>query len=77
MELVGVPLVGGRVVPRSIRFDAGRKRLYASCGDGFIAVEIDSSPGNPYGNPKNAHYVLTQHLIDQPGHPTRDYFRGK
>src|SRR2546430_9251468 len=26
MELVGVPLVGGRVVARSIRFDAGRKR---------------------------------------------------
>jgi len=37
-----------------------------------VAVEIDSSPGNPYGNPKNAHAVLTEHLIDEPGHPTVD-----
>jgi hypothetical protein len=35
-------------------------------------VEIDSSPGNPYGIPKSAHSVLTTHLVDEPGHPTRD-----
>ena len=40
-------------------------------GDAFIAVEIDSSPGNPYGHPKNAHSVLTEHLQDREGTPTR------
>jgi dienelactone hydrolase len=53
---------------RPERFETLRREL----GDGFIAVEIDSSPGNPYGNPKSAHSVLTQHLVDQPGHPTRE-----
>ena len=41
-------------------------------GDNFIAVEIDSSPGNPHGIPKSAHSVLTEELVDQPGHPTKD-----
>ena len=40
-------------------------------GDAFIGVEIDSSEGNPFGNPADAHSVLTTHLVDQPGHPTR------
>jgi dienelactone hydrolase len=30
-----------------------------------------SSPGNPDGIPKTAHSVLTEHLVDAPGHPTR------
>jgi dienelactone hydrolase len=57
-------------------------RLREELGDGFIGVEIDSSPGNPHGNPKAAHSVLTEHLVDEPGHPTRaaldqvlDHFR--
>jgi dienelactone hydrolase len=50
------------------RFETLRREL----GDAFIAVEIDSAPGNPYGHPKNAHSVLTHHLQDQPGTPTRD-----
>lgn len=41
-------------------------------GDRFVAVEIDSSKGNPHGNPASAHSVLTEHLVDEPGHPTRD-----
>ncbi len=49
------------------RFDTLRREL----GDKFIAVEIDSRPGNPYGHPKNAHSVLTHHLVDEPGTPTR------
>ena len=40
-------------------------------GDRFVAVEIDSSKGNPHGHPSVAHSVLTEHLIDEPG-PTRD-----
>ncbi len=60
------------------RFETLRREL----GDGFIAVELDSSPGNPHGHPKNAHSVLTEHLDDRPGTPTRaaldqvlDFFR--
>lgn len=41
-------------------------------GEGFIAVEIDSSPGNPWDIPQDAHSVLTNHFVDRPGHPTRE-----
>jgi hypothetical protein len=50
------------------RFETLRREL----GDGFIGVELDSSPGNPHGHPKVAHSVLTEHLLDQPGTPTRE-----
>jgi dienelactone hydrolase len=49
------------------RFDTLRREL----GDGFIAVELDSSAGNPHGHPKNAHSVLTEHLDDRDGTATR------
>jgi dienelactone hydrolase len=49
------------------RFETLRREL----GDRFIAVEIDSAPGNPYEHPKQAHSVLTEHLVDEPGTPTR------
>lgn len=52
------------------RFATLRREL----GDGFIGIEIDSSPGNPYGIPRGAHSVLTAHYDDTPGHPTRDAF---
>jgi dienelactone hydrolase len=48
------------------------QRLREELGDKFVAVEIDSSPGNPHGHPKMAHSVLTEHLVDEPGTPTRD-----
>ena len=50
------------------RFETLRREL----GDKFIAVELDSAPGNPYGHPKKAHSVVTEHLVDQEGTPTRD-----
>ena len=50
------------------RFETLRREL----GDRFIGVEIDSSEGNPHGIPKAAHSVLTEHLVDEPGHPTHD-----
>ena len=46
--------------------------LKETLGDQFVAVEIDSSKGNPWGHPKAAHSVLTEHLVDEPGQPTRD-----
>jgi dienelactone hydrolase len=52
------------------RFETLRREL----GDGFIAVELDSSEGNPHGHPKKAHSVLTEHLDDREGTPTRAAF---
>ncbi|HEV3066898.1 MAG TPA: dienelactone hydrolase family protein [Streptosporangiaceae bacterium] len=49
------------------RFATLRREL----GGNFEAVEIDSSPGNPYGIRQGAHSVLTEDLVDKPGHPTR------
>jgi dienelactone hydrolase len=49
------------------RFETLRREL----GDGFISVELDSSPGNPHGHPRLAHSVLTEHLDDREGTPTR------
>jgi hypothetical protein len=46
-------------------------RLRDELGDKFIGVEIDSSKGNEWGIPKMAHSVLTEHFVDEPGHPTR------
>jgi dienelactone hydrolase len=52
---------------RPERFETLRREL----GDAFIAIEIDSSPGNPHGFSKHAHSVLTHEFKDEPGHPTR------
>lgn len=65
--VLGLRFTDDKFVPKE-RFDHLREAL----GDRFVAVEIDSSPGNPHGNPRNAHSVLTVHLVDEPGHPTRD-----
>jgi dienelactone hydrolase len=65
--LLGLRFTHDRFVPEE-RF----QRLKEELGDQFVAVEIDSSPGNPHGHPRAAHSVLTEHLDDQPGTPTRE-----
>ena len=45
-------------------------RLHEEFGDGFVSVEIDSSPGNTHGISTRAHSVLTEESVDEPGHPT-------
>ena len=77
--LLGLRFTGDRSSPAE-RFERLREEL----GDAFIGVEIDSSPGNPHGNPRMAHSVLTEHLIDKEGSPTRaaldqvlDFFKGR
>jgi dienelactone hydrolase len=65
--VLGLRFTADPMVPGD-RFTTLRREL----GDGFIAVEIDSSPGNPYGIPRIAHSVLTTHFTDREGHPTRD-----
>ena len=52
--------------------DARFDRLDAVLGEGFIRVDIDSSKGNPHGNSAWAHSVVTEDLVDEEGHPTRD-----
>jgi dienelactone hydrolase len=46
-------------------------RLRETFGDKFIGVEIDSSPGNPWGYKKSAHSVLTEDYSDEATSPTR------
>lgn len=46
-------------------------RLREELGDGFEGIEIDSSPGNPYGIKGAAHSVVTGDLVDEEGHPTK------
>ena len=65
--VLGLRFSKDRAVP-----DARWARYKQELGDNFIAVEIDSSAGNPHGISKSSHSVLTEHLVDEPGHPTRD-----
>ena len=65
--LMGLRFTADLAVPAA-RFETLRREL----GDAFIAEEIDSSKGNAHGIPRAAHSVLTEHFVDEPGHPTRD-----
>lgn len=65
--VLGLRFSGDRATPPE-RFATLREKL----GDSFTAIELDSSPGNPHGHPRNAHSVLTEHLQDRPGTPTRE-----
>jgi dienelactone hydrolase len=57
-----------KFVPQE-RFDHLREVL----GDRLIAIEIENRPDqNPHEIPKLAHSVVTEHLVDEPGHPTHD-----
>lgn len=46
------------------------RRLREEFGSAFEGIEIDPAHANPAG-PKPAHSVLTNHLIDEEGEPTR------
>ncbi|MGD0881771.1 MAG: dienelactone hydrolase family protein [Acidimicrobiales bacterium] len=65
--VLGLRFTGDKVSPHE-RFAALSELL----GDGFVGVELDSSPGNPHGHRKGAHSVLTEDLDDRPGTPTRE-----
>jgi len=64
--VMGLRFTGDRLVPAE-RF----ARLRDELGDRFIAIEIDSRPGNPHGIPRFAHSVLSHDFVDEPDHPTR------
>jgi len=65
--VLGLRFTGDKMSPPE-RFEHLRQLL----GDAFVAVELDSSPGNAHGHKKAAHSVLTEDLDDRPGTPTRD-----
>ena len=65
--VLGLRFTGDALSPPE-RFE----RLREEFGDHFVSVEIDSSPGNPYDFPKQAHSVLTEELRVVPGNPTND-----
>jgi dienelactone hydrolase len=66
LRVLGLRFSADRGCPAD-RFTTLRQEL----GDAFEGIEIDSSPGNPFGIPARAHAVLTVDLVDRPGHPTR------
>jgi dienelactone hydrolase len=65
--VMGLRFTEDPAVPAA-RFETLRREL----GEQFLAVEIDSSKGNPDGISRRAHSVLTLDLVDEPGHPTHD-----
>lgn len=66
-RVLGLRFTGDPAV-RAERFETLRREL----GDRFVAVELDSAPGNPFGYRKGAHSVLTEDFIDREGSPSRD-----
>jgi len=50
------------------RFETLRREL----GAAFEGIEIDSGPGNPHGLTRRSHSVVTNDLVDEAGHPTRE-----
>ncbi len=65
LQVLGLRFTGDKFVSGE-RFAYLREQL----GDAFIAVELDDSDANPAAA-LAPHSVLTEHLIDEPGQPTR------
>ena len=66
LRVLGLRFCGDRLVPQ------GRFRyLEEQLGDAFVAVELEDSCANPEAA-MSPHSVVTEHLIDEPGQPTRE-----
>ncbi|WP_436496349.1 dienelactone hydrolase family protein [Actinokineospora sp. HUAS TT18] len=65
LQVLGLRFKGDKFVPGA-RFDFLRREL----GPAFVAVELDNEHANPDGL-LPPHSVLTEHLIDGDGEPTR------
>ncbi|MGW2182185.1 dienelactone hydrolase family protein [Streptomyces sp. NPDC001732] len=65
LQVLGLRFRGDRLVPGD-RFAYLRREL----GDAFVAVELDDGAANPAAV-MPPHSVLTEHLVDEPGQPTR------
>lgn len=66
LQVLGLRFTSDRLVGAS-RFAFLREQL----GDAFVAVELDDDAAFT-GAAMPPHSVLTEHLIDEPGEPTRD-----
>lgn len=66
LKVIGMRFTSDRLVP-SERFDFLREQL----GDAFVAIELDDDAANPDSD-MPPHSVVTEHLIDEPGQPTRE-----
>ncbi|MEU6163124.1 dienelactone hydrolase family protein [Streptomyces tanashiensis] len=65
LTVLGLRFRGDRLAPGA-RFAHLREQL----GDAFVGVELDDDSANPDGL-LPPHSVLTEHLVDAPGQPTR------
>ncbi|MFE1441393.1 dienelactone hydrolase family protein [Streptomyces sp. NPDC058739] len=65
LTVLGLRFRGDRLAPGE-RFAMLREKL----GEAFVGVELDDSAANPDGL-MPPHSVLTEHLVDEPGQPTR------
>ncbi len=66
LEVLGLRFRSDKLAPCE-RFHFLEQQL----GDAFVKVELDDDAANPDAVMK-PHSVLTEHLIDEPGQPTRD-----
>lgn len=66
LQVLGARFEGDQLVPGS-RFEF----LHDELGDAFLGVELPDSAASPDALIP-PHSVLTEHLIDEPGQPTRD-----
>ena len=66
LTVLGLRFKGDRFVPAE-RFEFLREQL----GSAFVAIELDDDAANPDAI-MSPHSVVTEHLIDDPGQPTRD-----
>lgn len=66
LQVVGLRFPSDGYVP-----DARFRFLREQLGEAFVAVELDDASANPAAQ-LAPHSVLTEHLIDEPGEPTRD-----
>lgn len=66
LRVLGLRFRGDRLSPGD-RF----RFLTEQLGDAFVAIELDDSSANPDA-PNKPHSVVTEHLIDEPGQPTRE-----
>jgi dienelactone hydrolase len=67
----GIPILGLRFTGDLLCPKERFERLRECFGSRFEGIEIDSRRGNPDGIPGWAHSVVTEHLVDTEGHPTR------
>jgi hypothetical protein len=67
----GVKVLGLRFTADPICTRARFETLRQELGEGFEGIEIDSGPDNPWGIKRVAHSVLTEELVDDDGHPTK------